>query len=100
MNSHRSANMLLNSESQVLARVRAFLQDNFLYMRPDFELGNDDRLLERGVIDSMGVLELLNFLEDEFGVRASDDEVSETNLGTLHAIARFVATKRASSEAA
>jgi len=82
-------------ETQILDRVRLFLQDNFLYMRPDFVLGDDDRLLERGVVDSMGVLEMLTFIEDEYGVKAADDEVSEANLGSLRAIARFVAAKKA-----
>lgn len=86
MNSH---------ETEILESVRGFLQDNFLYMRPDFVLGADDQLLEQGVLDSMGVLEMLTFIEDTYGVKAADDEVSEANLGSLSAIARFVASKRA-----
>ena len=90
----------MNSEYQILTRVRAFLQDNLLYMRPDFVLADDDRLLQQGVVDSMGVLEVLNFIEDEFDVRARDDEISEANLGSLRAIARFVASKQTTSAAA
>lgn len=81
------------AETEIKSRVRAFVQENFLYAMPDFELGDDDRLLERGVIDSMGVAEMIAFVESEFGVITSDDEVSETNYGTLAAIARFVAAK-------
>ena len=78
----------------VLTRVRAFLQENFLYLRPaDFQLHDDDRLLEHGVLDSMGVVELISFLEDTFGIRVSEDEISETNLGSLRAIGEFVAAK-------
>jgi acyl carrier protein len=83
-----------SQENQIRARLRTYLQENFLYMRPDFVLGDDDRLLERGVVDSMGIVEMLTFIEDEFGVKAADDEISEANLGTLSAIARFVATKQ------
>jgi acyl carrier protein len=85
------------TEPQVIERVRAFLTENFLYMRPDFFLADDHSLLEGGVIDSMGVLEVLNFLEEEFGVTAADDEISEANLGSLRTIAQFVASKRAGS---
>lgn len=81
------------TESEIKSRVRAFVQENFLYAMPDFELGDDDRLLERGVVDSMGVAEMIAFVETEFGVVTSDDEVSETNYGSLAAIARFVAAK-------
>jgi acyl carrier protein len=81
------------TESEIKSRVRGFVQENFLYAMPDFELGDDDRLLERGVVDSMGVAEMIAFVESEFGVVTSDDEVSETNYGSLSAIARFVVAK-------
>ena len=81
-------------ETQIRERVRGFLEDNFLYMRPNFELGDDDRLLERGVVDSMGVAEMVTFIEDEFGIETSDDDISEANLGSLSAISRFVCQKR------
>jgi acyl carrier protein len=83
----------MSQEAEVRTRVRVFLEENFLYMRPDFVLDDDDRLLERGVVDSMGVIEILSFLEDEFGVKTADDEISEANLGTLNAIGAFVASK-------
>ena len=82
------------SESEIKSRVRAFVQENFLYAMPDFELGDDDRLLERGVIDSMGVAEMIAFVETELGISTSDDEVSEANYGSLTAIARFVLAKQ------
>jgi acyl carrier protein len=82
------------SETEIKSRVRAFVQENFLYAMPDFELGDEDRLLERGVIDSMGVAEMIAFVEAEFGISTSDDEVSEANYGSLTAIARFVHDKQ------
>lgn len=88
------------SESEVRDAVRAFIVDNFLYMRPDFVLGDSDPLLERGVVDSMGVMEVLHFLEDRFQVVAADDEITEENLNSLDAIARFVTAKRSQSKAA
>lgn len=81
-------------EGEVMSKMRAFLQENFLYLRPDdFQLSPDDRLLERGVIDSMGVVEMITFIEDTFGLKISEDEISEANLGSLQAISRFVAGK-------
>lgn len=82
-------------ETQIRERVRRFLEENFLYMRPNFELGDDDRLLERGVVDSMGVAEMVTFIEDEFDIKTSDEDISEANLGSLRAIGRFVSQKRA-----
>ena len=82
-------------ETQIRERVRRFLDENFLYMRPNFVLGDDDRLLERGVVDSMGVAEMVTFIEDEFDIKTSDEDITEANLGSLNAIGRFVSRKRA-----
>jgi acyl carrier protein len=79
-------------QTSVLARTRAYVQETFLYMRPGFTLGDQDRLLDRGVIDSMGVMELLAFLRTEFGVVVADEDITESNLGSLADIARYVAT--------
>jgi acyl carrier protein len=82
-------------EPDILARTRAYVHETFLYMRPGFVLGDSDRLLQRGVIDSMGVMELIGFLRSEFGVVVSDEDITEQNLGTLADIAGYVARKGA-----
>ena len=80
-------------ESAILTRTRAYVLDTFLYMRPGFTLGDHDRLLQRGVIDSMGVMELIGFLRSEFDVVVADEDITEQNLGTLADIARYVMAK-------
>lgn len=81
------------TEEQVLAQVRGFIEKEFLYMRPGVVLADDDSLMKKGVVDSMGVLEVMQFLSDTFGVTPADDEITEANLGSLRAIARFVVQK-------
>lgn len=83
------------STSHLLERTRAYVTDNFLYTRPDYPLGADESLLEAGIIDSMGVMELVEFLQAEFRISVLDDEITEENLGSLNAIAGFVAAKQA-----
>ena len=82
------------AQSEIIARVRGYVHENFLYMHSNFELGDDDRLLERGVIDSMSIVEMISFIESEFGIRASENEVSDANFGSLSGIARFVGEKQ------
>jgi acyl carrier protein len=82
------------SESEIIARVRNFIQENFLYMHSGFQLADDDRLLEKGVMDSMSIVEMITFVESEFGIQAMEDEVSEANFGSLSGIARYVSGKR------
>lgn len=81
-------------DSMVMEKVRAYITENFLYARQDVLLNDTDSLLERGIIDSMGVMELVTFIDSEFGVVAGDEEITEDNFGSLAAIARYVASKR------
>ena len=83
-----------SAELEVVDRTREWVREHFLYMRPDWRLGADDPLLSNGVIDSIGVVELVAFLSDEFGVTIAEAELTEQNLGTLRDIAVFVARKR------
>ena len=85
---------ILGSVAGVEEAVTAFVRENFLYARPDFPLGPDARLLEHGIIDSMGVVEIVEFLQSQFGVVVRDDEITEDNLGTIAAIARYVVLRR------
>ncbi|MEX2284718.1 MAG: acyl carrier protein [Gemmatimonadota bacterium] len=75
---------------QVIASTRTFVFENYLYARPDYVLGPDDLLLEHGVIDSMGVVELVDFVRASFGVDVQDEDITEDNFGTLASIARYV----------
>ncbi len=79
--------------SEIATAVREYLETNLLYMRPGFSLGDTTRLLEERVVDSIGVMEVIAFLEDRFAIAIRDDEVTEANLGSIAAMARFVATK-------
>ena len=88
------------TESEILEKVRQFILDNFLYMKPGFVLDDDDSLLKKDVVDSMGVLEVLGFLEEKFGITPADEEVTEANLGSQRAIAKFIVRKQAGSTAA
>jgi len=78
------------SPTEIVDRTRTCVRENFLYMRPDWKFGDDDPLLGAGVIDSIGVIELVEFLQSAFHVKVADDEIVEQNLGTLNAIGRFV----------
>ena len=83
------------SDNETLQAVRDFIQETFLYMKPGYVLGDDDSLIKTNVIDSMGVLEVLTFIEERFGVVPKDEDVTEANLGSPRAIARFVSARQA-----
>lgn len=84
------------SASDILNRTRAYVLENFLYMRKDAQLSETDSLLGSGVIDSMGVLELVEFVQSEFNVTVEDEDITEENFGTLEAITQYIHSRRAS----
>lgn len=79
--------------AHVIERTRAYITENFLYMRRDFRLDDNDSLLGSGIIDSMGVMEVILFLETEFGVEVADEDVTEENLGSIRAISNYVVAR-------
>ena len=81
------------TDSQIVNETRAYITENFLYARPDYVVAEDDHLLEKGIVDSMGMVELITFLQDQFGVEPADDEITEDNFATLQRIAAFVRRK-------
>lgn len=71
-------------------RVRNFIVENFLFGDTNFDLSNQISLIENGIIDSTGVLELVGFIEEEFGVVFADADIVPANLDTIERIAAFV----------
>ena len=76
------------------ARVREFIKENFMFREDRAEIGDDESLLEAGLIDSTGVLELVAFIEGEFGIEMSDSEIVPENLDSVETIARYIDCKR------
>lgn len=78
----------------VQQRVKRFVMENFFVSDPS-EIGDDTSLIATGMVDSTGMLEVVTFLESEFGVRVRDQEMVPDNLETIGRIAAFVERKRA-----
>ena len=76
----------------IRAVVRAFILDRF-YVPDPGRLADNASLLETGVVDSTGVLEVIGFLEGEFGIRVENDEIIPEHLDSVDRLARFVQHK-------
>ncbi len=72
--------------------LREFIAENFLF-RADADISDDQSLLESGVIDSTGVLELIAFLESTYGISIADEEIVPENLDSIDSIASYLARK-------
>ncbi|MFI5387340.1 MAG: acyl carrier protein [Fimbriimonadales bacterium] len=80
-------------QNDIETTVRDFITENFHYRGEIESLSESDSLLESGLIDSMGVLELVTFLESTFSIQVADQEVVPENLDTIGAIVSFVRRK-------
>ena len=73
--------------------VRRFISENFMFREDSTSLAADASLLEAGIIDSTGVLELVSFLESRFGIAVTDDEMLPENLDSIRALCAYVQRK-------
>lgn len=73
--------------------LRQFVIDNFLFGQGNGNLRNDDSFLDKGIIDSTGVLELVVFLEEKYHIKIQDRELIPDNLDSINNLVRFVETK-------
>ncbi|CDZ26462.1 MULTISPECIES: acyl carrier protein [Neorhizobium] len=76
--------------------VREFIAENFLF-RADAQVSNNQSLLESGVIDSTGVLELIAFLEQTYGITVADEEIVPENLDSIDNMTSYLSTKLAAA---
>ena len=60
----------------------------------EISLSADDPLLENGIVDSLGLLKLVNFIEDTFGIFVSEDDLDPENFTSINTISQFIERKR------
>lgn len=77
--------------NEIQREVRAFISNDL--GRAVSSVSDVDSLLEAGILDSVGVLSLIGFLERKYGITFPDDELMPENLDTINAIAAFVARR-------
>ena len=85
----------MTDADNVRKEMLAFVEENFLYLKPDIELSAQDNLLALGVVDSLGFVELVEEVQARYGVQVPDVEVTEENFGSIDAIAAYVGRKQA-----
>jgi acyl carrier protein len=75
--------------------LRNYILENYLFTDDQSALSNGDSFMEKGIIDSTGILEVIFFLEDELGVIVEDEEMIPENLDSIDNIVAFVNSKKA-----
>lgn len=75
------------------SEIKAFIVTNFLFGQEGDGIPPDRSFLESGIIDSTGLLELVSFVEQRYGISIADRELVPENLDSLRSISQFVARK-------
>jgi acyl carrier protein len=77
----------------IKAEISNFIKKNFLLGAETNIIGDEESFLEKGIIDSTGVLELVSFIEETFNFKVQDEEIIPSNLDSLNKLVTFVGKK-------
>lgn len=80
--------------AEIVNQVRDFISANFMFGAGEGALADDDSFLDRGIIDSTGILEVVAWIEATFGCKVTDEELVPDNLDSVNQLAAFIARKR------
>jgi len=81
------------TRGEIIAAVKGFIINNFLFGQEDEPIGEKDSFMGKGIIDSTGILELIDFTEETYGINIEDNELLPENLDSLDNISRFILSK-------
>jgi acyl carrier protein len=73
-------------------KIRKFIVENFLFGQ-DEGLKDDTSFLDEGIIDSTGILELVNFIEEQFSIKVDDEELVPENLDSINNVVAYLGRK-------
>jgi acyl carrier protein len=82
---------------EIKQAVRAFLTETFMFRGAVDKVADDASLIDAGILDSVGILTLISFLEEKYEIQVSDDEVEPENMESVDAITDFVKRKTGAS---
>ncbi len=77
----------------IKASIRRYILENFLFTDDEARLRDDASFLEEGIVDSTGVLELVMFVEETFGIEVADEEILPENFDSVERLIRYVEAK-------
>ena len=73
--------------------LRKFILENYLYTEDESALKDDDSFLDSGILDSMGILEVIDLLNEVFSIEVEDDEMIPDNLDSINDLLAFIKKK-------
>ena len=71
-------------------QLRDFILENYLFTDDQSQLDNSDSFLGSGILDSMGILEMIHFLSDNYGIEVEGEEMIPENLDSINNLLAFI----------
>ena len=79
--------------SDVVKKIREYIADNFMMGANDLLISDNDSFLGAGILDSTGIIEIVGFIEDEFDIEMTNEEIVPENLDSIKRIEAYVLSK-------
>lgn len=78
---------------EIKGKLRHYIAKNLLFSNDGYQYADDTSFLEEGIVDSMGIMELVMFVEETFGVNVEDNELIPDNFDSVTQLAAYVRRK-------
>lgn len=75
------------------SQIKDYIARNLIFSSDGFNYSDNASFLEEGIVDSQGVMELLLFVEDTFGISVDDQEITPDNFDSVSRLAHFIRSK-------
>lgn len=91
---NKMANIEQLKELEIKEKIKTFIVNNFLLGVNAGNLNDSDSFLDKGIVDSTGILEVVSFIEESFSIKVEDEELLPDNLDSINHLVNFVQKKQ------
>ena len=81
--------------NEIATNIRTYIAQNILFSGDDYPYPDEASFLDEGIVDSMNVLELVSFVEDQYGIKVADSDIVPDNFDSVSKLTEFVQVKKA-----
>ena len=79
---------------EIEQKIKTYIAQNLIFSGDEFKYPEDASFLEEGIVDSLGVMELVSFVEDQFGVGVDDQDITPENFDSVTKLAEYIRRKQ------
>ncbi len=79
--------------NDIKSKLREFIKNNFL-LGNDISLKDEDSFMGKGIVDSTGILEVVSFVEENFGFKIPDEDLMPENLDSINNLVTYITKKQ------